>query len=126
MARNQLKPRGNYIDNETAKQIEDLKHEAQKIREDFLIIFGLLAAVIAFLTAEVQAFKELKSFASLVGFSSFIMATILSFVVGLQVIVRDDRSTTRYWPTFVLICLFLCVSGVAFYWGTHHYILFIH
>ena len=122
MARNQLSPNALSLANSQQQQqdIDNLKKEAQKIREDFLIIFGLLAAVIAFLTAEVQAFKELTSFAYLVGFSAFLVAAILSFVVGLQVIVRSGKNIFNYWPTLVVIAIFLVIAGCAFHWGVFH------
>src|SRR4051812_23584031 len=88
---------------EMQDQIDELMLEARKIREDFLLIFGLLAAVIAFLTAQVQAYQYLKSFSLLIGFSSFLIAALLGFVVGLKTIARDTSKLSDYIGVILVI-----------------------
>jgi cytochrome bd-type quinol oxidase subunit 2 len=101
------------------EQIDELRLEARKIREDFLLIFGLLAAVIAFLTAQVQAYQYLKSFSMLVGFSAFMIAALLAFVVGLKTIARDKNNPKDYYAVTVIILTFLLIAGFCFYRSSH-------
>lgn len=62
------------------------------VREDFILIFGLFASVLIFLSIEVQVFQKAPRFSYVVGLSLFLLGAMQMFVLSLRNIVKDKNN----------------------------------
>jgi hypothetical protein len=103
---------------------EDLSKAVDDAKKDFITIFGLFAALLIFLSIEVQVFQQVKKFSYVMGVSFFLLAAILMFVLAIHSLFNDERKYGRYWPVFSLIILFFVASAACFLWGIEHTLAF--
>lgn len=100
---------------------DDLRQETRSIREDFLVIFGIFASLFIFLSVEIQIFRQATSFSLLIGFSLFLLAAILSFILCLFFVVKDKNKFSDYNHPIVYFILALFVAaGLCFAWEMHN------
>lgn len=99
---------------------EQMRSETQSVREDFLVVFGIFASLFIFLSIEVQIFKEATRFSLLVGFSLFLLGSILAFIMCLHSIVKENNTWAHYKKNpvtwFVVACFLAAV--VCFAWAS--------
>ena len=93
VARKDTKPlEAEEIDKLVQKYTEGALDEiSHKLREDFLTIFGLFAAFLAFIVIEVQVFIQVHRFSLLMGFSLFFLAALILFVLALHNVVKGKN-----------------------------------
>lgn len=93
---------------------DEVKNEGQEIKKDFLVIFGLFASFVTFLSIEVQVFKNRDNIFELVGISSI----SLSFVIYFALVINDIAKEKNEWKDFAkptyIINLFFAVLGIIF------------
>ena|GEM_PF-6962781 len=90
----------------------DLKQESKGIREDFILVFGLFASLLIFLSIEVQVFQKATRFAYIVGLSLFLLGSLQFFVLSLHNIVKDkDDIKKDYLKNPVLWITCVCFVG---------------
>jgi hypothetical protein len=101
---------------------EDLRQASKGIREDFIVIFGLFASLLIFLGVEIQVFQKAPRFSMMVGFSSFILGAMLTFLLGIYNIVKDRSNFKDYFRNpifyFILACFIMAIG--CFYWASFH------
>jgi hypothetical protein len=97
-----------------------LDSASHKLREDFLTIFGLFAAFLAFIVIEVQVFVQVHRFALLMGFSSFFLASLILFVLSLHNIAKGRNGWGDFLrPIFWLIAGLMFFAFECFWYATH-------
>ncbi len=106
------------IEKLSAKVEKDLNIISKSLRADFMIIFGLFASVITFLTVEIKLFQITTRFSMLVGTSLFILGAMLLFAFTLRSII-EDRSLKQVIksPLLIIIGVVLLGSEACFYWA---------
>ena len=92
----------------------DLSNSVQDVKKDFLIIFGLFASFVTFISINVQVFKNNDNTFELLGICSISLSFIIIFTSIINRIVKN----IDYWkdmlkPTFILGVVFL-VLGLIF------------
>lgn len=100
-----------------------LEQVVRDLKKDFITIFGLFAALIAFLVVEVQIFSNTSRFSLVVGISAFLLAALLAFTLSLRSIFTDTLKEgwkVYLHPLVVLIGVFLAISGLSFWWYVSH------
>ena len=92
----------------------------RSIREDFIAIFGIFATLFIFLSIEIQILKQATRFSLLVGFSLFLLAALLTFMMALHSIVQDKMTWKSYYANPVLGIVAVCGVSAAFcfLWAT--------
>lgn len=81
----------------------DLKEASKGIREDFIAIFGIFATLFIFLSIEIQILKQATKFSLLVGFSLFILGAMLSFLVALRRVSKEESKWSDYYKNPVVL-----------------------
>lgn len=95
----------NRIDNRVKIEIEKLR---ETLTASSISTLGIFASIVTFLLVEIQILKNICDFSKLLGFSSFILGALLSFIVILQHIIGSNKRTTQRQSTFlILLLLFL-------------------
>lgn len=109
--------------NKVLKEFEEIK----KVKEEFLQIFGLFAAILIFSSIEIKAFSQITKFSLLMGISMFFLSTFMLFVLTLNNIIRSKDYRDYKSAAFVLCIFFFLFSMECFWWATHpgHLWLFI-
>ncbi|MCT4599730.1 MAG: hypothetical protein N4A32_02390 [Marinifilaceae bacterium] len=110
----------NFILNEDSKkQIKklmsgDIELAVQDIKKDFLIIFGLFASFVTFISCNVQVFRNSTSISELVGVCSISLSFILFFALVINTIVKDPKGFKNIpYLNYVFVLIFLCL-GIYF------------
>jgi len=92
--------------------------EARRLRQDFMIIFGLFASIIAFLTIEVSIFQNATRFSLLIGTSLTLLGSMIFFIFALKNTLKDDPRASDYFknPLFYMIIAIFVAAGICFAW----------
>ena len=72
------------IAEERLNRLEKIANEIEDVKKDFMLIVGIFASVVAFLTVEAKIFDPMNSQAQNLGFSCFILAGLLAFLLLLR------------------------------------------
>ncbi len=97
---------------------ENIKREGQDIKKDFIIIFGLFASFVTFLSIEVQIFKNKENVSELIGISSITLAFILFFAIVINNITRENNNWKDFFkPSQFFISIFLLIGFYFLYQG---------
>ncbi|GEM_PF-2968216 len=106
---------------DTAK-IDDLLDKVDKlehVKEEFIGIFGLFAALLIFTSVEVKIFQEVTKFSLILGISTFFISSLMLFVLTLNNIIRSKDYRDYKSAAFVLCIFFFLFSMECFWWATH-------
>ncbi len=118
---------GKQLDQDLVNELLAKVSRLDNVKEEFLGIFGLFAALLIFTSVEVKVFQDVTRFSLIVGISSFFVATLMLFVLTLNNVIHR-RAWSDFWSAAsVLSVIFLVISGEAFWWATHfgHILLLI-
>lgn len=97
-------------------EVEALKKQVEDLKKDLLVIFGIFASMVTFLSVEIQIFKSITNFWLLLGLTSFILAAVLLFAVTLSNLAKGKNEWKDFRsPVYVIFYLLLFVS-VFFFW----------
>jgi hypothetical protein len=100
----------------TIDRYNELRDEVRESKKDFLVMFGIFASFVTFLSVEIQIFKTLTSFWLLIGLSSFLLAGILIFALTLGNIAKNRNEWKDFYsPTFIILYILLIFSFISFY-----------
>ncbi len=93
---------------------DDLKNAVQDVKKDFLVIFGLFASFVIFISVNIQVFKNNNNTFELIGISSI----SLSFIVFFALIINGIAKGKTEWndfknPAYTIDFIFL-VMGIIF------------
>ncbi len=107
------------IDEKTEKQIkdllqEDLKNEVQDIKKDFLIIFGLFASFVTFISINVQVFKNSTNPFEIIGVISISLSFIIFFALVINSVVKNQVEWSDLKQPIYIINLLFLIIGVVF------------
>jgi hypothetical protein len=95
-----------------------LRNESNAIREEFILIFGLFASVLIFLTIEVQIFQRIQRFSYVVGISFLLLASLLCFSYALSCIIKEKNTWKEFnTPMTHIIVLLFSAAVFCFAWG---------
>lgn len=98
---------------------ERIDKASRVIKEDFLIIFGIFATLLIFLSIEIQVLQRATRFSLLIGFSTFLLGSTLAFLLGLNHIVKEKNKLADYnnpLVYFILSCF--AASIICFAWAS--------
>jgi len=91
-----------------------LNTSVQDVKKDFLIIFGLFASFVTFISINVQVFKNNDNIFELLGICSISLSFIIFFTIIINQIVKDNLEWKDFFkPVFLLTLIFLII-GVVF------------
>ena len=106
-----IKLGGQYTGQEVITK-EELEEASKGIREDFILVFGLFASVLIFLSIDVQVFQKAPRFSYVVGLSLFLLGSLQMFVLSLKNIVKDNNDPIKdYLKNPVVWFTGLCFIG---------------
>ncbi len=89
----------------------DLSNSVQDLKKDFLIIFGLFASFVTFISINVQVFKNNDNTFELLGICSISLSFIIIFAIIINGIVKNiDKWKDMFNPTFILGIVFLLLG----------------
>jgi len=108
------------ITQKDAKEILDSFEEAKHVKEEFIGIFGLFAAILIFSSVEVRVFSTTTRFSLILGISSFFISSLMLFVLTLHNIIHGKRVRDYKSMAFILSILVFIFSMQCFYWATHY------
>ena len=99
---------------------EKINRTTQGIREDFIVIFGIFASILIFLGIDIQIFRFATRFSLLIGFSSFLLGSLLTFVLSIVMVIKDKMTykDLRGNVLLHLIAVLFLVSTICFIWAT--------
>ena len=102
------------------KDIDSIKQDLASERLNTITIFGIFAALLTFLGAEIQVFKYIEDFWIFIGLSAFLVSSMLLFVLSLQSIIHDKYTWKKFFssPIIWIIFCFLILSIGAFLIGS--------
>lgn len=93
---------------------EEVQKEIKFDKASLFTVFGIFAAIVTFISTEIQLLRMLCGFWSAVGFSIVILASLLTFILVLDYIGRgwrnDFKLEARQFPWILMIfiiCLFV-------------------
>ena len=93
---------------------ENIKKEGQDVKKDFIIIFGLFASFVTFLSIEVQIFKNKENVSELIGISSMTLAFILFFAIVINDITRENNNWKVFFKPIQIFILVFLLIGLCF------------
>ncbi len=93
---------------------ENIKKEGQDVKKDFIIIFGLFASFVTFLSIEVQIFKNKEIVSELIGISSMTLAFILFFAIVINDITRENNTWKDFFKPIQIFMLVFLLIGLYF------------
>jgi RsiW-degrading membrane proteinase PrsW (M82 family) len=102
--------------------IKELSKESRAIRQDFILVFGLFASVLIFLSVEVQVFKDASRFPFLVGVSLFILGSLQMFILSLNNLFNKKADFQKdYLKNPVFWIILSCYAGaiISFWIGKY-------
>lgn len=108
---------------QTTRDIEDLLDQLEdlkKVKEEFLAIFGLFAALLIFSSVEIKIFSDTTPFSLVLGISSFFVSSLMLFVLTLNNIVHSRKWRDYRSAAFLIAVVFFVFSMECFYFHTHH------
>ncbi len=75
----------------------------------------MFVGLITYLGLEIQVFKAISSPLLIIGFSMFFIASILLFVLIINMILKEkDITWAKFWNPLIVILLILLVLSIAF------------
>lgn len=95
-------------------KLENSVNEIKDIKKDFMVVVGIFAAVVAFLTVEAKIFESAKTSSQAFGLSCFIIAGLLSFLLLLKSTLTNsllDAWKMMLHPVVPLIILLLWLGS---------------
>lgn len=101
---------------------KELNKTSQAIREDFVLIFGVFAALLIFLGIDIQVFDKAPRFSMLVGFSCFLLGSILAFLLGIQNILKQSNTLKDYKNNPLVYFIGACFIGAILCFAWAHFI----
>lgn len=103
------------LDNHITELLQsNLNTSVQDVKKDFLIIFGLFASFVTFISINVQVFKNNDNIFELLGICSISLSFIIFFATIINGMVKDKGEWKDILkPTFVFTFLFLAI-GIIF------------
>lgn len=102
------------FDDSVLKQKEEIKKEGQEIKKDFLTIFGLFASFVAFLSIEVQVFKNRENVFELIGICSISLSFVMFFALIINDITKDKSEWSDFKKPTYLFNMFFLIIGIIF------------
>ncbi|MDN4165865.1 hypothetical protein QWY31_10140 [Cytophagales bacterium LB-30] len=93
---------------------KELKVEVQEIKKDFLIIFGLFASFVTFISINVQVFKNNDNTLELIGICSISLSFIIFFALIINGIVKQQLEWSDLKRPSYIINLTFLIIGVVF------------
>lgn len=93
------------------KDLSDAKTGFEKNKFDLIMVLGIFVALVTYLGLEIQVFKAIESPLLIIGVSVFFIASILLFILTLNVVLKKQGPVA--WSDFktplymILIILFL-------------------
>ncbi len=97
--------------NDEKKEIIHLRGEFEKSRFDLITLLGVFVGLITYLGLEVQVFKTINNPLLIIGISLFFIASILLFILSINVIIK--KTDSLIWKDFnhplylILVVLFI-------------------
>jgi hypothetical protein len=121
-----------------AKEIKELRDDFRQEKANMLVIFGIFASIIAFLSVSIQVFQSIKTPLSISGIILFILGGLSLFLLLLLEIsknVRNDQSAylkSNIFTSHIFIISLVCIIfGASFiildsFWAIDNRKEFIH
>lgn len=93
---------------------KDLKVESQEVKKDFLVIFGLFASFVTFISINVQVFKNNNNALELIGICSLSLSFIVFFALIINGIVKHELEWKDLKKPVYIINLLFLIIGIIF------------
>jgi len=96
----------------------EIKKESQETKKDFLIIFGLFTSFVAFLSIEVQVFKNKDNVFEIIGISTISLSLIIFFALIITSIAKEKGEWKDFIkPAYIINFVFTIIGVVFLYFG---------
>jgi hypothetical protein len=105
-------------------KMEDVRDVVDEAKKDFITIFGVFAALLIFLSIEIQVFQQAKRFSYIMGVSFFLLSAILMFALAIHSMFNSDKRYGYYLLLLGLIVMLFLASAACFLWGVEHTLAF--
>ncbi len=99
----------NSFDEKSRESIISLASDA--VKKDFLVMFGIFASLITFVSVQIQIFSKIDGVLNLLGISCVTLAGLLLFAVTLANLSRKNFSWRDYLNPAVVLCLLFLIAG---------------
>lgn len=96
------------------KSINEIKKENAEIKKDYLIIFGIFASFVTFISLEVQVFRNNDNIHELLGVSAISLSFILSFAFIINNIANGKTKWTHLWSPISILTIIFLLLGIFF------------
>lgn len=104
-------------------RIKILEKKFETDKTSLLMVFGIFASIVTFLSIEIQILKNICDFYRLLWFSLYILWALLSFIFVLQYIIKSwiENDKTTSWKDFIknpsiIITLFVVFLLLGFWY----------
>ena len=99
--------------NSEKKNISSLKADFEKSKFDLITLIGIFVGLITYLGLEIQVFKSISNPLLIIGVSIFFIASILLFILSINLIIKKMESLT--WkdfdnPLYIILIILLLIS----------------
>ncbi len=89
---------------------EKIKKEVEELKKDFLVIFGLFASFIAFISGEISILKTIDNIFDKIGFSFLFVSFILGFLFGILFLLDSEVIENKYKKMSWIFSLFFFIG----------------
>lgn len=93
---------------------KNIKKEGEDLKKDFIIIFGLFASFVSFLSIEVQIFKTEINIYQLIGISSLTLSFIMFFAIVISDISKGKTNIHDIIKPIQLLTIIFITIGIYF------------
>lgn len=92
----------------------NIKKEGEDLKKDFIIIFGLFASFVSFLSIEVQIFKTEINIFQLIGISSLTISFIMFFAIVISDISKGKTTIKDIFKPLQFLTFIFIAVGIYF------------
>lgn len=109
-------------------EFDESKDDFKKSRFDIITILAVFVGLITYLGLEIQVFKEISNPLVIIGVSIFFIASILLFILTINMILKEsDITWKKFWnPLFVILSVLLILSVSFIIYGYIEHFYFTH
>src|SRR5438132_1658248 len=98
------------IDEQQVKDLFAKLKNLERIKEEFIGIFGLFAALLIFSSVEIRIFSTVTSFSLILGISSFFISSLMLFVLTLNNLIHTKDRRDYASAAFIIALCFFALS----------------
>lgn len=97
------------------KSVENLEKNFDKSRIDLITVLSVFVGLITYLGLEIQVFKMIDNPLMIIGVSIFFIASILLFVLTINIILRVEKNAWRWFSGILYFILIILLIFSVYY-----------